>query len=167
MTADYIMKMLVYLGRAPNRNIEDKILQINPVLEAFGNAKTDINDNSSRFAKFVDLSFSKVGKITGAKVSVYLLEHTRVVDIHSDADKNFHIFNWMMAGLKGQNRIGEFKLDPTKNYKIIGEQLLDDYTQNFDKLISGFKVIGFREADIDEIFRIIAAIIHLGELEFK
>ena len=58
-------------------------------MEAFGNAKTVLNDNSSRFAKFVDLSFSKVGKVTGAKVSVYLSEHTRVVDSHDNDDKNW------------------------------------------------------------------------------
>ena len=165
MTADYIMKMLVYLGRAPNRNIEDKILQINPVLEAFGNAKTVLNDNSSRFAKFVDLSFSKVGKVTGAKVSVYLLEHTRVVDSHDNDDKNFHIFNMMISGLQKQNRLEEFKLEADKKYKIVGD-LQDSDGSAFDKLMNGFKLIGFRDGDVDGIFKIIAAVVHLGELDF-
>lgn len=168
MTSDYIMKMLVYLGRAPNRNIEEKILQINPVLEAFGNAKTPLNDNSSRFAKFVDLSYSKVGKVTGAKVSVYLLEHTRVTDYHSDNDKNFHIFNWMIQGLIKQGRLEEFKLEPDKTYKVIGDQENNaDQDCHFDKLLEGFKVIGFRDSDMDQIFKIISAIVHLGELEFE
>ena len=167
MTADYIMKMLVYLGRAPNRNIEDKILQINPVLEAFGNAQTALNDNSSRFAKFVDLSFSKIGKVTGARVSVYLLEHTRVVDRHDKEDKNFHIFNMMMIGLEKQNRLEEFKLENNKKYKIVGDSNIDNVAgSSFDKLMNGFKLIGFRDADIDGIFKVIAAIIHLGELDF-
>lgn len=96
---------------------------------------------------------------------VYLLEHTRVVDAHSDDDKNFHIFNWMLGGLTMQDRMKDFKLDPDKSYKIIGEPPLKE-SQNFDKLINGFKVIGFREADIDEIFKIIAAVILLGEVEF-
>ena len=166
MTADYIMKMLVYLGRAPNRNIESKILQINPVLEAFGNAKTVLNDNSSRFAKFVDLSFSKVGKVTGARVSVYLLEHTRVVDTHEKEDKNFHIFNMMISGLQKQNRMEEFKLENDRTYKIVGDMDETNAGSSFEKLMSGFKLIGFRDSDVDGIFKVIAAIIHLGELDF-
>lgn len=70
---------LIFYLQAPNRNLEDKILQMNPIMEAFGNAKTGINDNSSRFGKYMDLSFTKLGRVTGAKVSVYLLEQSRVV----------------------------------------------------------------------------------------
>lgn len=65
--------------QAPNRNLEDKILQVNPIMEAFGNAKTGINDNSSRFGKYLELTYTRLGKITGARVSVYLLEQSRVV----------------------------------------------------------------------------------------
>ena len=141
-------------------------MKINPVLEAFGNARTALNDNSSRFAKVVDLSFSKVGRVTGAKVFVYLLEHTRVTDCHGKADKNFHIFNWMIRGLMKQDRLTEFKLEEEKSYKIIGKDVPDDDSESFEKLIEGFKVIGFRDTDITQIFKIIASIIHLGELDF-
>ena len=141
-------------------------MKINPVLEAFGNARTTLNDNSSRFAKVVDLSFSKVGRVTGAKVFVYLLEHTRVTACHGKTDKNFHIFNWMIRGLMKQDRLTEFKLEEEKNYKIIGNDVPDDDSESFEKLIEGFKVIGFRDTDITQIFKIIASIVHLGELEF-
>ena len=103
--------------------------------------------------------------ILGAKVFVYLLEHTRVTDFHTDSDKNFHIFNWMINGLIKQNRLEEFKLESEKSYKVIGDIEQND-SNGFEKLLDGFKLIGFRESDVDQIFKIIAAIIHLGDLEF-
>ena len=66
-------------SQAPNRTIEEKILQMNPLMEAFGNAATGINDNSSRFGKFLDITFTETGMISGAKVTVYLLEQSRIV----------------------------------------------------------------------------------------
>lgn len=78
-SANFLLKHLVFLGKALNRNLEDKILEINRIMEAFGNAKTGINDNSSRFGKFLDVTFTKTGKVTGAKLYVYLLERSRVV----------------------------------------------------------------------------------------
>jgi len=67
------------LLQAPNRNLEQRILQMNPIMEAFGNARTGINNNSSRFGKFLELSMTKSGQLTGARVSVYLLEQSRVI----------------------------------------------------------------------------------------
>ena len=78
-SANFLLKHLVFLGKAPNRNLEDKVLKINQIMEAFGNAKTGINDNSSRFGKYLDIIFTKTGKVTGAKLYVYLLEKSRVV----------------------------------------------------------------------------------------
>ena len=75
--------MLIYLGRAERRNIEDKILQLNPILEALGNARTKWNENSSRFAKLIQLFYSKVGKVTGARIHVFMLESSRVVALNS------------------------------------------------------------------------------------
>jgi myosin-3 len=66
------------LSQAPNRNLEERILQVNPIMEAFGNARTGINANSSRFGKFLDLIMTRTGKVTGARVAVYLLEQSRV-----------------------------------------------------------------------------------------
>ena len=77
--------------------IMDRILESNPILEAFGNAKTIRNDNSSRFGKFVSLAFDKKGRLTGGKISVYLLENVRVVN-QQKGDQNFHIFYQMIAG---------------------------------------------------------------------
>jgi len=70
-------KWLILL-QAPYRNLEDRILQVNPIMEAFGNARTGINANSSRFGKYLDLTMTRTGKVTGARVSVYLLEQSRV-----------------------------------------------------------------------------------------
>ena len=73
----------------------------------------------------------------------------------------------MMIGLEKQNRLEEFKLENNKKYKIVGDSNIDNVAgSSFDKLINGFKLIGFRDADIDGIFKVIAAIIHLGELDF-
>ena len=65
--------------KAPNRDLENKILMMNPIMEAFGNARTNMNDNSSRFGKHLDITFTNRGMVTGARVSVYLLEQSRVV----------------------------------------------------------------------------------------
>ena len=73
--------------------------------------RTDFNDNSSRFAKYLDVSFSKMGKVTGAKVSVFLLEHTRLLLAESEVCKNFHVFSLVFAGLKHLGRLQEFGIE--------------------------------------------------------
>ena len=78
-SANLLLKHLVLMGRSSNRNLEEKILEINHIMESFGNAKTGFNDNSSRFGKYLDITFTKTGKITAAKLYVYLLERSRVV----------------------------------------------------------------------------------------
>lgn len=78
-SANHLLRQLVNLGQAPRGGLEQRILAANPVMEAFGNAATGINSNSSRFGKFLSVRFSGAGRLLGAQVSVYLLEQSRVV----------------------------------------------------------------------------------------
>jgi myosin-5 len=87
-------------GAAP---IEEQVLESNPLLEAFGNAKTARNDNSSRFGKFVEIDFDAGGRVTGASISTYLLERSRVVSIRAP-ERSFHIFYQLCAGASPQQR---------------------------------------------------------------
>ncbi|XP_067001655.2 myosin-IIIb isoform X2 [Anabrus simplex] len=171
-SANLLLKQLVFLGKAPNRNLEERILQVNPIMEAFGNAQTGINANSSRFGKFLDLTMTKAGKVTGARVSVYLLEQSRVCQ-HSQGERNFHIFYYLYDGLQSESRLTEFHLDPVLRlqHRYLGGDAQDMATKQinisrFKQLKSGFRLLGFQEEEVDTVYRIIAAILHLGDLEF-
>lgn len=94
--------------------LERQILQANPILEAFGNAQTQRNNNSSRFGKFVRISFAPDGSIAGANIDWYLLEKSRVV-VRNEAERSFHVFYQLMAGggaLKGTYPIWSYLQDP-------------------------------------------------------
>ena len=84
-------------------SIMERVLQSNPVLEAFGNARTLRNDNSSRFGKFIELGFSRAGHLLGAKVETYLLEKVRIA-FHASGERNYHIFYEMLVGLPKADR---------------------------------------------------------------
>ncbi|XP_053973288.1 myosin-IIIb-like isoform X2 [Hylaeus volcanicus] len=168
-SANLLLKQLVYLSKAPNRNLEERILQINPIMEAFGNATTGINANSSRFGKYLDLTMTKGGKVTGARISVYLLEQSRVV-AQAEGERNFHIFYYMYDGLEADNRLSEFYLDENLRKQ---HRYLTDYSQTsqthidkFQQLKNGFKLLGFQDGEVDTVYRILAAVLHLGDIEF-
>ncbi|CAN8028867.1 unnamed protein product [Ixodes persulcatus] len=172
-SANFLLRQLVALGKATNRNLEDKILQVNPIMEAFGNAKTGINDNSSRFGKFLDLTFTEQGKITGGKLSVYLLEQSRVV-WQASHERNFHIFYYLYDGLADIRQLGTYFLDTTgrRQHRYLQGAASDKETAsaNVDKLNNikqGFQLLGFRTAETETIYRILAAIIHLGDIEVR
>ncbi|KAH8041089.1 hypothetical protein HPB51_013749 [Rhipicephalus microplus] len=191
-SANLLLRQLVALGKATNRNLEDKILQVNPIMEAFGNAKTGINDNSSRFGKFLDLTFTEQGKITGGKLSVYLLEQSRVV-WQAPQERNFHIFYYLYDGLADIRQLGNYYLDTTgkrqhRQVSIAIAVAFEESTRNTAKYLNGapsdketasthvdrlnnikqgFQLLGFRSAETDTIYRILAAIVHLGDVEVR
>ncbi|XP_073090813.1 unconventional myosin-XV [Manis javanica] len=146
-----------------------KILEATPLLESFGNAKTVRNDNSSRFGKFIEVSLEG-GMISGAITSQYLLEKSRIV-FQAKNERNYHIFYELLAGLPAQLRQA-FSLQEAETYyylnqggncEISGKSEADD----FRRLLASMEVLGFSGEDQDSIFRILASILHLGNVYFE
>ncbi|VAI61574.1 hypothetical protein VPH35_112651 [Triticum aestivum] len=170
-TTKLIMRYLTYVGgRAvlDDRSVEQQVLESNPLLEAFGNAKTVRNDNSSRFGKFVEIQFDTSGRISGAAIRTYLLERSRVVQI-TDPERNFHCFYQLCASGKDAElyKLGHAStfhyLNQSKTYELEGINNEDEYW----KTKRAMDIVGISRSDQDAIFRTLAAILHLGNIEFS
>ncbi|KAM8822172.1 unconventional myosin-VIIa-like, partial [Synchiropus picturatus] len=146
--------------------IEQQVLEANPILEAFGNAKTVRNDNSSRFGKYIDIHFNKRGAIEGAKIEQYLLEKSRVCRQARD-ERNYHIFYCMLEGMTGEDkrRLG---LSRARDYTYLtfGHCTLcdgRDDMKEYSNIRSAMKVLMFTDRENWEISKLLASILHLGE----
>ena len=172
-SANFLVKQLTYLGNAPNKSLQDKILQINPLIEGFGNARTIINDNSSRFGKYLEMLFTKQGRVTGARLSEYLLEKTRIVN-QGRAERNFHIFYYLFHGLASSipNDEKSFYLSTNQTYRYLTTGLQDDrdlsesFKSKFSTIEKCFEIIGFQSNEVQSIYRILAGLLHLGNISF-
>ena len=135
------------------KNIENKILESNPIIEAFGNAKTKRNDNSSRFGKLIIL-FLKNGKLMSANINTYLLERVRLIK-NFQGERNFHIFYLTLNGLDEDIK-NKYEINNSYSYyKILksGPEKRDDNVNDIDeyhKLINAFKVMNFDSNNVDE-----------------
>ncbi|KAL7032575.1 hypothetical protein ACKWTF_007349 [Chironomus riparius] len=168
-SANLLLKQLVYLGKESFRNLEDKILKVNPIMESFGNARTGINSNSSRFGKYLELFIGSTGKLNGARISVYLLEQSRVVK-QAVNEGNFHIFYYFYDGLQKENRLEDYYLNEShRSHHNYLKHPINSPKINQEKwklLKTSFKVVGFKDEDLDSIYRTLAVIINLGDIEF-
>ncbi|XP_071445450.1 myosin-IIIb-like [Hetaerina americana] len=171
-SANLLLKQLVYLGKTPNRTLEERILQVNPIMEAFGNARTGINENSSRFGKFLELTMTPGGKVTGARITVYLLEQSRIVR-QAKGERNFHVFYYLYDGLEHEGRLEEFHLFPDlrARHRYLGGDSNDPAVKEmnvmmFEDLCSSFNLMDFVDSEVKIICSLLAAIIHLGDLQF-
>lgn len=149
--------------------VERAILESSPIMEAFGNAKTVYNNNSSRFGKFVQLNIGQKGNIQGGKVVDYLLEKNRVVR-QNPGERNFHIFYALLAGLGLQEK-EEFYLSVPENYHYLNQSgCQEDKTisdqESFREVITAMEVMEFRQEEVREVLRLLAGILHLGNIEF-
>ncbi|KAI0954365.1 hypothetical protein AcV7_007621 [Taiwanofungus camphoratus] len=146
--------------------LERQILQANPILEAFGNAQTQRNNNSSRFGKFIRISFSPDGSIAGANIDWYLLEKSRVV-VRSEAERSFHVFYQLMEG--GGSLKDTLLLDGgIEDYEYLNKSRREvdgiDDKEEWASLKNALDVVGFAAAEQLDLFRIVAAILHIGNI---
>lgn len=173
-SAHLIVQHLTFLGKADNQTLRQKILQVNSLVEAFGNARTAINDNSSRFGKYLEMMFTPTGAVMGARISEYLLEKSRVIQ-QAAGEKNFHIFYYIYAGLYHQKKLAEFRLPEEKPPRYIAgetERVMQDitskesYRSQFEAIQHCFKIIGFADKEVHSVYRILAGILNIGSIEF-
>ncbi|KAK8463506.1 hypothetical protein SEVIR_1G372100v4 [Setaria viridis] len=166
-----IMRYLAYMGgkaASEGRTVEKQVLQSNPVLEAFGNAKTVRNNNSSRFGKFVEIQFDQKGRISGAAVRTYLLERSRVCQI-SDPERNYHCF-YMLCAAPPEER-ERYKLGDPRTFHYLNQsnciklEGLDE-SKEYLETRKAMDIIGISSEEQEAIFRVVAAILHLGNVEF-
>lgn len=112
------------------------------MLEAFGNAKTVMNDNSSRFGKYLELQFDVTGAITGAKLFHYLLEKSRVA-VRNDNEQNFHIFYQMYSGLSAEGKLNTYNLDtPSRHHYLQGKGAPTDSQVMSDRFQKEWEEVG-------------------------
>ncbi|XP_029684521.1 unconventional myosin-VIIb [Takifugu rubripes] len=164
--------MLQFLAAVSGQHswIEQQVLEANPILEAFGNAKTVRNDNSSRFGKYIDISFTEAGAIKGARIEQYLLEKSRVCR-QAPQERNYHIFYYMLEGMPAEKKktlsLGRAS---DYNYLTMGKctscEGRDDLME-YSHLCSAMKILMFSENDSWEIFKLLAAVLHLGNVKFE
>uniref|UniRef100_A0A1L8E5D6 Putative myosin class v heavy chain n=1 Tax=Nyssomyia neivai TaxID=330878 RepID=A0A1L8E5D6_9DIPT len=164
--------ILQYLAAISGKHswIEQQIIDANPILEAFGNAKTVRNDNSSRFGKYIDIHFDMNNVIGGAKIEQYLLEKSRIVH-QNRGERNYHIFYSMLAGMTREEK-KELDLEDASKYQYLmsGGMISCDGRNDaneFADIRAAMKVLSFSDEDIWHIFRLLGAILHLGNLKYK
>ncbi|KAF0030264.1 hypothetical protein F2P81_016995 [Scophthalmus maximus] len=152
------------------QTIKDRLLQSNPVLEAFGNAKTLRNDNSSRFGKYMDVQFDFKGAPVGGHIINYLLEKSRVVH-QNHGERNFHIFYQMIEGGEEDllRRMGLERNPQQYQYLVKGNcpkvSSINDRS-DWKMVRKALSVIGFNEDDVEELLNIIASVLHLGNVQY-
>lgn len=192
----YILKYLCDLWAKGAGPVEQKILDANPILEAFGNAKTTRNNNSSRFGKFMEVHFSNKYQVVGGHISHYLLEKSRICT-QSAEERNYHVFYLLCAGappelraalnitkpddyLYLKNGCTQYFTTPASEKKISASQkskqqqakgglrdpILDD-VEDFQRLHQALSRVGLTEEEKKAVYSVVGAVLHLGNVEFE
>ncbi|XDV22844.1 hypothetical protein PO909_027642 [Leuciscus waleckii] len=150
--------------------VERTILGAGPVLEAFGNAKTAHNNNSSRFGKFIQVNYLESGVVRGAVVEKYLLEKSRLVSREKN-ERNYHVFYYLLVGASEDER-REFRLLQPEEYFYLKQQNFtiedaDDLRHDFERLQQAMEMVGFLPATKRQIFSVLSAILYLGNVTYS
>ncbi|KAM8973992.1 unconventional myosin-IXa isoform 2-T2 [Pelodytes ibericus] len=168
--------------------VEQIILGAGPVLEAFGNAKTSQNNNSSRFGKFIQVNYHETGTVRGAYVEKYLLEKSRLV-YQEQQERNYHVFYYLLAGASEEEK-AEFHLEQPESYHYLSQKIRkphrhgwgeydcedetdslggegEDLRHDFERLQLAMEMVGFLTATRKQIVSLLSAILHLGNIQYK
>jgi myosin V len=169
-TTKLILRYLSSIASSGNVEVSTKIMQSNPLMEAFGNAKTLRNNNSSRFGKFISVAFDHHScHVVGATITNYLLEKSRCVSLPS-RERNFHIFYQLCAGASNEQRKKWKITNPREFYYLNQSSCLEVDGMNdgneFVETISALKTLNFSNEDQNNLLSIIAGILHLGNIQF-
>ncbi|OWF39023.1 Unconventional myosin-Ie [Mizuhopecten yessoensis] len=172
VAAKYIMGFIAKVsgGGEKVQRVKDVILESNPLLEAFGNAKTVRNNNSSRFGKYVEIQFSRGGEPDGGKISNFLLEKTRVVSQNSN-ERNFHVFYQICAGADAAQKesLGlttpdyYMYLNQSGTYTVDGTDDVAEYRDTMHAMAT----VGVSDENIEDVLMVVAGILHLGNIAFQ
>ncbi|KAF2013400.1 hypothetical protein BU24DRAFT_464186 [Aaosphaeria arxii CBS 175.79] len=171
--AKRIMQYIANVSGGANSSIQetkDMVLATNPLLESFGNAKTLRNNNSSRFGKYLEIQFNAQGEPVGANINNYLLEKSRVVGQITN-ERNFHIF-YQFAKAASSTYREQFGIQQPQAYvytsrsKCYDVDGIDDHAE-FNDTLNAMKVIGLNQGEQDNIFRMLSAILWLGNVSFQ
>lgn len=152
------------------KKIKEMVLATNPLLESFGNAKTLRNNNSSRFGKYLQIHFNQNGEPVGADITNYLLEKSRVVGQITN-ERNFHIFYQFTKGASDTYR-QQYGIQKPETYvytsrsKCFNVDGIDDLSE-FQDTLNAMRIIGLSQAEQDEIFRMLAAVLWIGNIQFR
>ncbi|KAA0713362.1 B Myosin heavy chain 10 Myosin heavy chain, non-muscle IIb Non-muscle myosin heavy chain [Triplophysa tibetana] len=149
--------------------LERQLLQANPILESFGNAKTVKNDNSSRFGKFIRVNFDVTGYIVGANIETYLLEKSRAIRQAKD-ERTFHVFYQLLAGA-GEHLKSDLLLEGFNSYRFLsngnipipGQQDKD----NFQETMDAMNIMSFTHEEILSMLKVVSSVLQFGNIVFK
>lgn len=178
-----IMRYLARITRRPDKPsfikspdgnlvaaLEDRVLSSNPLLETFGNAQTLRNDNSSRFGKYIHIYFSvRSGAITGASISNYLLEKTRITH-QVPGERNYHLFYQLLAGAEQGLKEALKLTSGVEGFSYLGnsnEAIKETDATAFTETTQCLTSIGLRQKSQEELFGMAAAVLHLGNVQFE
>ncbi|XP_059495166.1 unconventional myosin-Vc-like isoform X4 [Stegostoma tigrinum] len=171
VSARYAMRYFATVSKSSSKAcVEDKVLASNPITEAIGNAKTTRNDNSSRFGKYTEISFNNQYRIIGANMRTYLLEKSRVV-FQAENERNYHIF-YQLCASADRPEFKHLKLAPAENFSYVnmgGNTVIDGINDRTDFIETQktFSLLGLNKDFQMDIFKVLAGILHLGNVEIK
>ncbi|XP_068244393.1 neither inactivation nor afterpotential protein C isoform X2 [Palaemon carinicauda] len=160
-----VVNQLCYIGSS-NPGLIEKIKKVSVILDAFGNAVTQLNPNATRHVRYFDITFNKTGKASGAIIWLFMLDKFRVTE-RARGEGNFHMFYYLYDGLSQSSRLARYGLKLGRKYHYLAKHPFDNEVTNaqkFNKVEEAFKEIGFTDRELHTVYLVLAAILNIGNI---